>query len=135
MLRCTAPRCPAHIEILYQLEIGGKWSTSLRLLLLMCFGVCQAIGAIYKAIYCACVVSREIQRETEEWNIDLKLTKVKKLVLCAALREKRKGNFSLLKTHKEDKLGFSLGRLFGCYNHRKLKYSEWKILLPGFVMR
>ena len=29
---------------------------------------------------------------------------------------------------------FSLGKLFGCYNHRELKYSEWKILLPDFVV-
>ena len=115
----TAPRSPAHIEILFQLEIGEKWSTSLRLLLLMCFGVCQVAGALYK-----------------EWNTDLKPTEGKILVICAALREKKeKVIFLFLKTYKEDKLGFSLGRLFGCYNHRELKYSEWKILLPDFVVR
>ena len=120
LLGCTTtPRSPAHIEILFQLEIGEKWSTSLRLLLPMCFGVCQAAGALYK-----------------EWNTDLKPTKGKILVICATLREKKeKVIFLFLKTYKENKLGFSLGRLFGCYNHRELKYSEWKILLPDFVVR
>ena len=48
--------------------------------------------------------------------------------------KKENVNFLLLKTYKKDKLGFSLGRLFGCYNHRELKYLEGKILLLGFVV-
>ena len=47
-------------------EIGEKWSISLRLLLLMCFRVCQAAGALYKAIYCVHEREKEIQRETED---------------------------------------------------------------------
>ena len=43
--------------------------------------------------------------------------------------------FLLFKTQKEDKLEFFLRRLFGCYNHKELKHSEWKILLPAFVVR
>ena len=38
-------------------------------------------------------ILRENQRETEERNTVLKLTKERRLVLCMTLREKRKGEF------------------------------------------
>ena len=31
-----------------------------------CFGVCQAAGALYKAIYCVCVVYRKKEKEKKE---------------------------------------------------------------------
>ena len=55
------------------------------------------------------------------------------IVFCAALRgKKEKVIFLLLKTHKEDKLEFFLGQLFGCYNHRELKIFSVEDLATGF---
>ena len=107
MLRCTAPRSPAHIETLFQLEIGEKWSTSLRLLLLIVLE-CVRRQVLYIKQYIVFVWYTENKRERDwrlkVWNTDLKRTERKQ-------------------------------RLFGCYNHRELKYSYWKILLPDFVVK
>ena len=62
-------------------------------------------------------------------------SKKKNSVLCGIEDKIENMIFPLPKTYKEDKLEFSLGQLFGCYNHRELKYSEWKILLSGFMVR
>ena len=62
----------------------------------------------------------------------MKPTERKRIMLYVALREKRKCDLSFVKTHKEDKLEFFLGQLFGCYNHRELKIFSVEDLATGF---
>ena len=45
-------------------------------------------------------------------------------MLCAALWEKIKDDFSLAQDTRKINWGFSLDRLFECYNHIELKYYE-----------
>ena len=79
MLKCTAPRSPAHVES-YKKLLQKAW--------------------------CVWFQDRERFRGTEEWNIVLKPIEGKRIVFCAALREKmKKVIFLLLKTHKANKLG------------------------------
>ena len=73
MLRCTAPRSSAHIEILFQLEIGEKWSTSIRLLLLIVLEYVRRQVLYIKQILCSCGIQRTRERETEDWKSETQI--------------------------------------------------------------
>ena len=45
-------------------------------------------------------------------------------MVCTTLREKIKDDFSFAQDTRKINWGFSLDRLFECYNHIELKYSE-----------
>ena len=100
--RCTTPWSLAHIGLVFEhwrnpISYRNRCTNctrSQKLLFLIELGVSGDRALYIKLSTWVSWIVREIQRETEEWNTILKPTKGKRLVFCAALREKIKGDFS-----------------------------------------
>ena len=143
--RCTAPWSLVHIGLVFKywrnpISIRNRCmccTRSQRLLFLIVIGVSSGLKAFIKSLY-VYFTNREKREIQRDWKVKHSFEadwKKKISALCGTKGKKKMWFFFYSRHTRKINWRFSLGQLFGCYNHRELKYSEWKILLTGFVVR